>query len=156
LNRFLPRALLVVSLALPSAVAQAADSLAVVGTVSYRQRIALPPDAVIEVRLQDTSRTDIAATTIGLTAIPATGDRPPVPFRIAYDPATIDASHSYSVRATISANGKLLYSSPATYPVLTHGAGNEAAIDMYMIVPADALNAAPAGAPDNKTGKGLP
>ena len=67
---------------------------AVVGTVTYRQRVVLPADAVVEERLQDTSRADAAARTIGQTSILHMAHRCD-PFRIDYDPAGIDPSHSY-------------------------------------------------------------
>ena len=135
-------ALLVVSLATDPVLAQGTAPAAVVGTVTYRHRVALPPDAVVEVRLQDTSRADAAARTVGQATIATSGAQVPIPFRIEFDPAAIDPSHSYSVRATITAGGMLLFSSARMYPVLTRGAGSDVAIEVYMIMPADA----PAGA----------
>ena len=38
-----------------------AKQAAVTGSVAYRELIALPPDAVLEVRLSDVSRQDVAA-----------------------------------------------------------------------------------------------
>jgi len=136
--RLLPLALLVVALGVGSAPALGAGTGNVTGTVAYRQRVALPPDAVVEVRLQDTTRADAAARTIGQATIPTHGAQVPIPFRIDFDPAAIDPSHSYSVRATISVDGRLLFTSTTVYPVLTRGAGNEAAIEVYMILPAGA------------------
>jgi putative lipoprotein len=109
----------------------------VVGTVGYRHRIALPADAVVTVSLQDTTLADAPARTIGETTIETKGAQVPIPFRIDYDPAGIDPSHVYSVRATIKAGGDLLFTSTTNYPVLTRGAGNEAAIIVYMLLPAD-------------------
>ena len=135
--RFLP-VLVVLALGIVPVVAQGSAPGAVVGTVAYRQRVALPPDAMVEVQLQDTTRADAAARTIGQATIPTRGAQVPIPFRVEYDPASIDPSHSYSVRANINVGGKLLFSSPTMYPVLTRGAGNEAAIEVYMIMPANA------------------
>ena len=156
MNRFLLPVLAVLSLGINVLVAQVAGPGTVAGTVTYRQRIALPPDAVLDVRLQDTSRPDTAARTIAQATIPTAGAQVPIPFRIDYDPAAIDPSHSYSVRATITVSGKLLYTSTTMYPVLTRGAGSDVAMKVYMILPADAPNVSPAGAPDNRTGKDLP
>jgi putative lipoprotein len=138
MTRPLLLALVVVVLGIEPVGAQGTAPGAVVGTVAYRQRVALPPDAVVEVRLEDTTRADAAARTIGQATIPTHGAQVPIPFRIEYDSAAIDPSHSYSVRATIYVGGKLLFSSPTMYPVLTRGAGNEAAIEVYMILPANA------------------
>jgi putative lipoprotein len=140
MNRLL-LAVVAVALCSDPVVAQGTAPGAVVGTVAYRQRMALPPDAVVEVQLQDTTRADAAARTIGHATIPTRGAQVPIPFRIEYDPASIDPAHSYSVRANITVGGRLLYSSPTMYPVLTRGAGNEAAIEVYMILPADAESA---------------
>jgi len=138
MNRFLLLALVVGALGIDTVVAQGPAPGAIVGTVAYRQRVALPPDAVVEVRLQDTTRADAAARTIAQATIPTHGAQVPIPFRIEYDPAAIDPSHSYSVRASINVSGRLLFSSATMYPVLTRGAGNEAAIEVYMILPTDA------------------
>jgi putative lipoprotein len=138
MNRPLLLLVLVLALGVDSVVAQGTAQGAVVGTVSYRQRVALPADAVVEVRLLDTSRTDVAAHIIGEATIPTAGAQVPIPFRIEYNPAAIDPSHTYSVRAIINVGGKLLFSSTTNYPVLTRGAGNEAAIEVYMILPAGA------------------
>jgi putative lipoprotein len=127
--------------------AQGAPSGAVAGTVSYKQRFALPPDAAVEVRLQDTSRIDAPALLIGRVTIPAGGAQGPIPFRVDYDPATIDPSHNYTVRAIITVGGRVLFSSPMAYPVLTRGAGSAAAIDVYMVLPggtSDSAGAEPA------------
>ena len=153
MTRPLLLAIFVVALGIDSVWSQGTAPGAVVGTVTYRQRVALPADAVVEVRLQDTSRADAAARTIGQTSIPTHGAQVPIPFRIDYDPAGIDPSHSYSVRATINVGGKLLFSSTTMYPVLTRGAGNEASIEVYMILPANAASdtGAKPGAPLENT-----
>ena len=141
MNRLLLFALLALTAGIDGVHAEGAATGAVVGTVSYRQRVALPADAVVEVRLQDTSRADVAARTVGQTTIATAGAQVPIPYRIEYNPATIDPTHSYSVRATITVGGRLLFSSTTMYPVLTRGAGNEAAIDVYMILPDPAASA---------------
>ena len=138
----LKRPLLVAMLALSLGTAfgpahgAASDRASVIGTVAYRHRIALPADAVVTVSLQDTTLADAPARTIGETTIETKGAQVPIPFRIDYDPAGIDPSHVYSVRATITAGGGLLVTSTTPHQVLTHGAGNEAAIIVYMLLPA--------------------
>jgi putative lipoprotein len=121
--------------------AQATPAGIVTGTVTYKHRFALPPDAIVEVRLQDTSRADAAARTIGHVTVPSDGAQVPIPFRIEFDPAAIDPSHSYAVRANITVGGKLLFTSATMYPVLTRGAGNDATIVVYMILPEQAAPA---------------
>jgi uncharacterized lipoprotein YbaY len=139
LNQPLLLAVLAMALGTTFGPAYGAAPASVVGTVAYRHRIALPADAVVAVSLQDTTRADAAARTIAETTIETKGAQVPIPFRIDYDPAAIDPSHIYSVRAIITVGGKLLFTSTTTYPVLTRGAGNEAAIEVYMLLPAGAV-----------------
>jgi transforming growth factor-beta-induced protein len=91
------------------------------GTVTYRQRIALDPGAVIEVQLSDVSRADAAAVLIASQTIQAEGRQVPFAYELAYDPAKIDARNTYAVRAAISVGGKLTWTSTKQYPVLTRG-----------------------------------
>ena len=101
---------------------------AVSGTVTYSQRIALPPNAVVRVTLTDVSLHDVASNVITELEIPMDGRQVPIPFRLTYWPERIDATHTYSVRAQIVVDGALLMSSMMTYPVITHGAPTELTI----------------------------
>ncbi len=90
------------------------------GTVTYRQRTALPPGAVTTVQLQDVSLADAPATILGEQQIAMDGKSVPVPYVIAYDPAAIDPRNTYSVAARITdAGGKLLFISDTMIPVIT-------------------------------------
>ena len=97
------------------------------GTATYRERIALPPNAVFEATLQDVSKADAPAEVIGQTRIERPGN-PPIRFEITYDPARIIPRHRYSVRARILVDGKLFFTTDQHYPVLTSGKGNEVAL----------------------------
>lgn len=94
----------------------------VTGTVGYLQRIALPPGALITVKLVDVSRADAAAIVLGEQQIRADGKQVPFAFSIPYDPGRIDPRMSYAVQARIEDSGKLLFISDRHYPVLTGGA----------------------------------
>lgn len=100
------------------------------GTVTYRERIALPDTAVVEIELQDVSRQDVRARVIARQRITRPG-QVPVSFEIAYDPEQIDERMSYALHAQISAQGKLLFVSDTHTPVLTRGAGRQA--DLVLI-----------------------
>lgn len=52
---------------------------AVIGTVTYRPRIALPPNAVVEVSLVDVSRADAPAITLAGQSIVTGGRQVPIP-----------------------------------------------------------------------------
>ena len=94
------------------------------GSVSYRQRIALPDSALVIVRIVDVSRADAPAEVIGEARIPTAGRQVPIPFEIAVPAARVAASHSYAAQARIEYDGKLRWITTQSYPVLTRGAGN--------------------------------
>ena len=97
----------------------------ITGSVTYRERIALPPDAVVRVALLDVSRMDVAATLIAEATIVAE-QAVPIPFELVYDPAEIDPRLVYAVRATILRNDNYLFVTDTHYPVLTRGHGETA------------------------------
>lgn len=87
------------------------------GLAAYRERIALPPDAVFEAVLQDISRADAPAAVLGRATIDPAG-QPPFRFEIAYDDAAVQPRRRYAVRATIRQQGRLLFTTDRAYPVL--------------------------------------
>lgn len=97
----------------------------VTGMVTYRERIALPPNAVVQVSLQDVSRADAPATVLGEQTTETNGRQVPIPFEIAYDPARIDQRLTYAVRARITVDGQLLFTSTTATLVITQGRPTE-------------------------------
>ena len=117
----------------PGVPASAAEATAVLnGTVTYRVRIALPPGAVVRVRLEDVSRADAPASVVSEQTIRPT-THVPIPFALAYSPGAIDVRHRYGVRAEIrDAAGTLLFTTTTFTPVFTNGApidGVEAVVE---------------------------
>ena len=108
----------------------AARAARVTGTLTYRERMALPPGAVAEVWLLDTSLADVPSVEIAHQRIEEPGN-PPIPFVLEYDTQQIREGMQYSVRATIRHDDRLLFTSDTHYPVLTRGAGNTA--DLILI-----------------------
>ena len=78
------------------------------GTVFYRERIALPPNAVVEIQLEDVSRADAVATVVAALSL-SSENGPPYAFSIDYDPARIDSRMTYALRASILVDGKLMF-----------------------------------------------
>jgi len=96
------------------------SSSSVTGTVSYLQRIALPPDAVVIVKIEDTSKADAAAVTIGEQTIQTEGKQVPFSFSVPYDAKKIEANHRYSLRVRIEDGaGNLLFINDTNIPVIT-------------------------------------
>lgn len=88
------------------------------GRISYRQRIALPPDAVAIVDLIDISRADAAAPVIATTRIPTQGRQVPIDFSLDYDPVRILPNMRYALRARITnAAGTLMWTTDTAFPL---------------------------------------
>jgi putative lipoprotein len=96
------------------------DSNRVTGSVTYRERIALPPHAVVHVEISDVSRLDAPAVVLSERDITGAG-QVPIPFELPYDAAAIDPRRAYAVRARINVDGRLIFTTEAAVPVITRG-----------------------------------
>lgn len=92
------------------------------GTVTYLSRMALPPNSVIEVKLEDISRADAPSIVMASQTIELQGQQVPIPYVLEYDPAKINPAMRYVVSARITENGKLTWISTTMHPALTRGA----------------------------------
>jgi putative lipoprotein len=88
------------------------------GSATYRERIALPPDATFDAVVEDVSRADAPSTVIGRVDLRPAG-QVPIRFEIPYDEARLQPGHRYSLRARVTHDGHLLYTTTRLYPVLT-------------------------------------
>lgn len=111
------------------------------GSVSYRERMALTPDAELSVKLLDVSKMDVAATEIAAIQLTDIG-QVPINFELDYDPALIDERMSYSIRAEISDRGRRMFTTDTSYRVITRGHGTH--VDMTLI----AMQSNPIAKPD--------
>jgi putative lipoprotein len=91
------------------------------GVVLYRQRIALPPDAIVEVILEDVLTPDAPAKVIARQRISTGGKQVPIPFNLFYQTSAIMPEHHYQIRARIEQGGRLLFASTRPYPVFDGG-----------------------------------
>jgi len=108
----------------------AAASAVVGGTVAYQVRMAMPENAILTIQLQDVSQPDAPAKVIAEQEIAFAGHQVPLPFELHYDPAKIDAKHSYSLSARITVDGQLMFLNTTAYRVITQG--NPAKVDMVL------------------------
>ena len=92
------------------------------GTVTYRQRSALPPTAVLVVKIVDVSRQDASAPVIVEKRIETTGKQVPFQFDLTYERSKILDPNRYAVQAEIRDGGRLLFITDTSYPVITQGA----------------------------------
>ena len=98
------------------------------GTVTYLQRLALTPEAVVQVELRDVSKADADAPLIAKQILRPAGKQVPLAFSLDYDPADIQPGRAYAVSARITDRGQLAYVTDTKVPVLTGGAPSSAEI----------------------------
>ncbi len=97
---------------------------AVTGTITYRDRSALPRDAVATVELREILRADLRPVTIARQTI-SPAPRVPIPFSIEYDPTEVDTRRNYVIEANITSGGRQLYAMRQAVPVLDGRTTNE-------------------------------
>lgn len=88
------------------------------GTVTYRQRVALTPEAEVQIELRDVSIQDVTSTPIAKQVISTPG-QVPIPFSLEYDPTHILPGRAYAISARITDRGQLQFVTDARVPVLT-------------------------------------
>jgi putative lipoprotein len=109
----------------------AEDTASVTGTVAYRERVALPPDAIVEVSLIDATVRDDAARVVATTTVRADGHEVPLPFTLHYDAGRIAKTHLYTVGAVIKSSGEPLFTTDIARPVITQE--NPAHVDLMLM-----------------------
>ena len=121
------------------------------GTLIYRERMMLSPEAVANVSLQDVSIADAPARVIAEIELNNPG-QVPIPFELEFDPSLIDKRMSYSVRAQIFDRGRMMFTSDTHNPVITRDAGKEIEIKLVSVAnrnapppPAEATTPKPKG-----------
>lgn len=107
-------------------------SMQITGEAFYRERIAVPPIAQVEIILEDVSRADAPAKIIGSQTITNAG-QPPYAFSIDYQPSELVANHRYNLRARLSVNGELLFITDQAYPVFVEGQENQTQLLMRRV-----------------------
>ncbi len=98
----------------------AAEARTISGKVVYRERMMLPPGAVIEIKLLDVSLADAPAKTISETRI-TDAKASPIPYTLRYDSAQIDPRHTYALHARIQEGDRLLFISTTRHTVFAGG-----------------------------------
>ncbi|MBD2776126.1 YbaY family lipoprotein [Iningainema tapete] len=109
------------------------SNASVTGTVTYRERIALPSNAVVQVQLQDVSLQDAPAVTLSEQTFTTNGKQVPFAFELVYDPAAIVPNRTYAIRARISVNGKLRFINTSAYFVITRGNPTEVEVILQRV-----------------------
>lgn len=104
------------SAAQPAAQAAASSSFVdIAGSVTYLTRIALPPNAILKVRIQSGQRT------LADQRYELNGAQVPIPFSATVDRDLMGKKASATVSARIEAGGKLLFASAKPTPATKNG-----------------------------------
>ena len=85
------------------------------GEVWYKERIALPPEAVISIKVQDVSLMDAPAVVIA--EFERSDVSTPTPFQFLINRDQFEAGHTYTIGARIRLNDKLMFISEQAYKV---------------------------------------
>lgn len=91
------------------------------GTIAYTARSALPPDAVLVIRIQDTARADAKALTLAEQRIELAGLQVPIPFKMLVDRDLLPSQARITIAARIQRGSKLLFINDSAYPALKDG-----------------------------------
>lgn len=114
--------------AIPTSVSQAQGQQATViqqpnvnGTVWIRQKIALPPDAVLTVTLSDASLADAPSKVISQRVVRTEGKQAPFQFTLPFNPADIQPGARILLSAAITVDGKMMFVTDNVHQVVTTG-----------------------------------
>ena len=88
------------------------DTLTLKGSVVYRERMALPTDAIVTVSLLDVSRQDAAAVTLASQRIEAAGLKAPIPFELTVQRTKVERVKHMALQARIMVGNRLMYINP--------------------------------------------
>ena len=81
-------------------------------SVYYLEEMALPEGAILQVRLEDVSKMDVAAELI-VSNQRTIKSRPPYALQLAFPRELIKMEHRYTLRALVTLEGELLFTSTA-------------------------------------------
>mgnify|MGYP001127695477 CR=1 FL=1 len=90
------------------------------GDIFYRERIVLPPDATVRVRVVRLGQSGAPRPVLGELAFPAPR-RAPIPFTLACDPSSLEPGAAYGLEVSISRRGKVEFATAEPVPVLAGG-----------------------------------
>lgn len=136
------RLLAMVVAVMASALVARAESGTLEVSASYRERIALPPDAQLEVTLFDASRADAGAMRIASQRFAMTGV--PMTVSLAYDPGLVGAETRLVLTAAVWSGDRKMFALPS--PQVLSGVPNTGPVEMLLVmVPDTGAEGVPAG-----------
>ena len=115
-------ALLPAAVALRGVTASAAETT-ITGTVSFRERMALVPGTVLEVKIVDILPADAPYETVAETRVPA-GPGSPMPYTLTFNRARMLTYRSYTLQARIFDGDHLMFTTTKRHPIAAGGPSN--------------------------------
>ena len=100
---------------------KSADEAMISGAVTYDDDVLLPADAAVDIWVLDVTPGMVAAAVVTQMTIEAGNARPPIPFKLRYDPGRVFADHDYAIKAVIRSGGETIFEMPNDFRVLTKG-----------------------------------
>lgn len=104
-----------------AAATQAIQGPNVSGNVWIRQKVALPPDAVLTVTLSDASLADAPSKVLAQKVTRTEGKQAPFSFVLPYNPADIQPNARILLSAAVTINDKLVFITDTVQEVINHG-----------------------------------
>jgi putative lipoprotein len=109
-----------------------APKITLTGTITYLQRVALTPEAELQIELRDATATDPTSMPILKQVIRRPG-QVPIAFSLEVDPEKILPAHAYAVSARITDRGQLQFVTERPVPALTGDAKTPAPVEILVV-----------------------
>ena len=94
----------------------------VTGTVSYLERIAMPPSAEVRVALLDIAQADTLPRVVAEITTTMADRQVPIPFAIELPPDAVHEPSAYALHAEILVDGGVQFQTPEAVPLPADGA----------------------------------
>lgn len=115
----------------PGAVNQAAIAQpSVTGSVWIRQKVALPPDAVLTVTVSDATQANAPSKVIAQKAVRTNGKQAPFSFVLPFNPADVQPNSRILLSAAITIDDKLAFITDKVQPVINQ---NGTKVDLTLV-----------------------
>lgn len=91
------------------------------GTIWIKQRVALPPDAVLTVTLSDASLADAPSKVLSQRAVRTEGKQAPFSFVLPYNPSDVQPNARILLSAAVTINDKLVFITDTVHEAINNG-----------------------------------
>lgn len=119
---------------MPTAPAGSGGDGVLTGSVTYRERVALPPDAVVEVWIVDATPGPMIQAIVAQTTFATQGRQVPIPFELRYPRARVLSDHHYIVKAVIQSQRQTLFANEDGVAAITQGQPSEVTLRLQQQV----------------------